>query len=140
MTAAPVPAKAGSHGRKTKTIDELLDEIHMKATNMAESGLRRDDLLVTELDVHGWTVITAVPAKGQSVTAGYPKLSLTKGDKQTIEFHFPTVHTGDCNLTRNTRQIVIRQGKIESDTGGGDDAQPVDDLLANILPMLRRIN
>lgn len=136
MTTAPVPAQAGTHGRK-RTIAEILADIHLRATNLAEVGLRRDSELVTELDIHGWTLTAAVTAAGQPVMAGYPKITLAKGDKQRIEIHFPTVNANDCNLIRNDRQIVVRQGKIENDTGGSA-AQPVDDLLANILTLLPR--
>lgn len=133
MTTVPAAApKAAGHGRQ-KSLAAMLEDIHLRGINTAELGLHRDHELVAEFDCNGWTVMAAVTASGKKVEAGYPKITLARGETR-IELHFPTLDSGDCNIIRGYRQIVVRKGVVESDNGSEreDHPQPVEHMIQSI--------
>ncbi len=138
MTTTAAPRKKSTPFRHQSALEIILDKIRLQATNAAVRGcLNEQGERYAEHESAGWQMTFAVPASGQSVEDGFPKIVFVKGQNR-IEIQFPTILTSHCNVICGARQIVIRHNKVVADNGQEfeEHPQPPEAMLQSLFALM----
>lgn len=122
---------------RNRAVESALVDLHHRATLFAEaSGTRHDNELVATHEHQGWSVLVKIDAQ-HTIKQGYPKITAVRPG-HSIQVEFPIGHQFDCTLTRDSRSIVVADGKISTDNGE-NGSQPADELILAIMAMIPKM-